>query len=50
MGYYDKYFDRLTKIGRKPTLIGLAFKEQIVNDLPQNDHDITLDVVLTSEE
>lgn len=53
MGYYDKfltrYFEKFSK--DKTTLIGVAFKEQIVDtsDLPMEKHDYKLDFVLTSD-
>lgn len=50
-GYYDKYLNRLSKLENpnKVILIGLAFKEQIVNELPQDINDVTLDSVITSD-
>lgn len=54
MGYYDKYLKEYFK--RYPNgrnnhttyLIGLAFTEQIVDDLPTEPFDWTLDFVLTN--
>lgn len=34
---------------RKTVLIGLAFKQQIVDDVPIDDTDILLDTVVTSQ-
>lgn len=52
MGYYDKFLQRLFATGctrDKVTLIGLAFKEQIVDNLPLDDHDVLLDQVVVGE-
>lgn len=56
MGYYDKFLKRLFAAKNCPsrdkvTLIGLAFKEQIVEEkcLPVDAHDVPLDLVITSE-
>lgn len=46
-GYYDKFLSQYLKThGCTPYLIGLAFKQQIVDDLPQDDHDWWLNEVL----
>lgn len=53
MGYYDKYlhkyFDTFNRKINKTHLIGLAFREQIVDDgeLPLDPLDYPLDFVLT---
>lgn len=55
MGYYDKYLhnyfnnfpDRALGMN-KTLLVGLAFQEQIVNQLPINHLDYPLDLVLTA--
>lgn len=50
MGYYDKFLQRLFACTRdKVTLIGLAFKEQIVDNLPLDEHDVLLDQVVVGE-
>lgn len=63
MGYYDKflhhYFDQNPHRSRtstqpnestseRTTLIGLAFKEQIQDDVPVTDEDVILDGVITA--
>lgn len=50
-GYYDRYLARLfgVKQKSKTVLIGLAFKEQMVTELPQDQNDIPLDSVLSSD-
>lgn len=57
MGYYDKYlhtyFNRFPDSAQinKTLLIGLGFKEQIVDDdqLPLDKFDYPLDIILTSD-
>lgn len=55
MGYYDKFLNRLFATAGctrdKVTLVGLAFKEQIVDEktLPLDDHDVVLDQVIIGE-
>lgn len=55
MGYYDKYlhtyFQTYDRKINKTHLIGLAFREQIVNNenLPLDPLDFPLDTVLTSD-
>lgn len=51
MGYYDKFLQRYftENPNRKPKrtfLIGLAFKEQIVDNIPITDQDAILDDVI----
>uniref|UniRef100_A0AC34F787 5-formyltetrahydrofolate cyclo-ligase n=1 Tax=Panagrolaimus sp. ES5 TaxID=591445 RepID=A0AC34F787_9BILA len=48
MGYYDKFFESHQKqFGLLPKLVGLAFKQQILEDLPIEKHDISMDLVVT---
>lgn len=48
MGYGKGFYDRLLK-QTKALRIGLAFKEQIVDELPVEDHDEAVDLVITDE-
>lgn len=53
MGYYDKYlhayFNRFPNSNQHRTvLIGLAFREQIVDNLPIDENDWKLDIVLSA--
>lgn len=48
-GFYDRAIQRLIDKGRKPFTVGLAFALQEVPKVPQNDHDICLDRILTHE-
>ncbi|KRT85382.1 hypothetical protein AMK59_1084, partial [Oryctes borbonicus] len=46
-GYYDKFqSDLFNKQKARPTTIAIAFKEQILNDIPTNEFDVNLDMVL----
>ncbi|XP_071964736.1 5-formyltetrahydrofolate cyclo-ligase-like isoform X2 [Antedon mediterranea] len=46
-GYYDKYQTKCQQLtGKKPITIALAFNEQMCNDVPTTDLDITIDYVL----
>lgn len=48
MGYYDKYLKRcLQEQNVKPYLVALGFKEQIREDIPTNDDDMLVDIVLS---
>lgn len=50
LGFGKGYFDRfLSDYKGKTLLIGLAFKEQIINQLPIESWDVPLDEVLTDE-
>jgi 5-formyltetrahydrofolate cyclo-ligase len=49
-GYYDRTFAFLNKEKtHKPYLIGLAYECQYVPEIPEEDHDVLLDAVLTEE-
>jgi 5-formyltetrahydrofolate cyclo-ligase len=43
-GYYDRFLPRLR---RNATLVGLAFDEQIIDEVPVNDADVAVDIVIT---
>lgn len=45
MGYYDK----LLKHAKDATFIGLAFEFQIVEDIPEEDHDVSVHKIVTEE-
>jgi len=50
LGYGGGYYDRLLASGaRTPTSIGLAFDEQIVGELPIEDHDQKVDFIVTDK-
>ncbi len=43
-GHFDRFLPRLADDCLR---IGIAFREQIVDDLPVESHDVTLDLVVT---
>lgn len=45
-GYYDKLLPRIK--GVKP-IIALAYEEQIFDDLPTEEHDVGMDMIITPE-
>lgn len=49
-GFYDRTFSfKLQKLGKKPYLIGLAYEEQLVDELPVDPWDVPIDGVLTDK-
>ncbi|EDQ92937.1 uncharacterized protein MONBRDRAFT_13668 [Monosiga brevicollis MX1] len=53
-GYYDRYFARCAQFATahnqsRPVYLALAFDEQIVDQVPTDEHDVTLDAVVTPE-
>ena len=46
-GYYDTFLTRVQqKYGALPPTIALAFKQQVVDHVPTDDHDVVIDTVL----
>uniref|UniRef100_A0A183IZM2 5-formyltetrahydrofolate cyclo-ligase n=1 Tax=Soboliphyme baturini TaxID=241478 RepID=A0A183IZM2_9BILA len=49
-GYYDTYIKRYVETFKtKPQVIGLALKEQILDDLPADENDQLMDFVIYSD-
>ncbi|XP_030580068.1 5-formyltetrahydrofolate cyclo-ligase [Archocentrus centrarchus] len=49
-GFYDNYLERCKKHPKgKPYTIALAFKEQLCQEVPVDDHDVLIDEVLYEE-
>jgi 5-formyltetrahydrofolate cyclo-ligase len=47
MGWYDKYISSIKfKFKKKPYIIGVCFKEQLLENIPHESHDIKMDEVL----
>lgn len=46
-GYYDKYLAKINQCTSKPYLIGLAFDDQIIEEVPSLTHDIKMDAICT---
>jgi 5-formyltetrahydrofolate cyclo-ligase len=54
-GYYDKFLARLMERAapreqKRPTLVGLSFSEQVVDEVPVDVHDHLCDMVITPEQ
>lgn len=46
-GYYDRFLLSLNKLQTQPVAtVALAFKEQIVPEIPVDSHDLKVDIVL----
>lgn len=49
-GYYDRYLTEHRRlIGRAPRTIGLALREQLVDEVPMTDRDVRLDRVIAAD-
>ncbi|RZC42185.1 5-FTHF cyc-lig domain containing protein [Asbolus verrucosus] len=49
-GYYDKYLKNIKESQAKsPALVAVAFKEQLLEDLPITENDVQIDMVLYAE-
>lgn len=49
-GYYDRFLARYKEtFGEFPYLIGVGFKEQIVDDLPVTELDVIINEVITTD-
>lgn len=49
-GYYDDYISRhIHYTGKKPLLVGLALEEQLVDDVPLEQHDYTVDCLVCGD-
>lgn len=50
-GFYDNYLERCIKLSReKPYTIAVAFKEQLCQEIPVDDHDMLIDEVLYEDD
>lgn len=50
MGYYDKYLNNLVKFRpQRPYVVALAFNEQVLDEVPINELDFNVDLVLSAE-
>ena len=53
-GHYDKFIERMEKAKAsgefpKATLVGLAFREQVVDELPIVEYDRKVDMVISAD-
>jgi len=49
-GYYDTYLQKARSAGINPKTLALAFNEQILSEIPCDDHDYTIDRVIHPNE
>ena len=45
-GYYDSYLAKAHAKDIKPITIALAFKQQVLEDIPIDDHDFQIDKII----
>ena len=48
-GFYDRAIAKLRAKGRQPKTFGIAFEQQLVDQVPQDEFDIKLDYILTPD-
>ena len=48
-GFYDRAIAKLRKKGGSPKTFGIAFEHQMIDQVPQDEFDIKLDYILTSD-
>lgn len=49
-GYYDSFLTKLiASQPKRPNIVAVCFKEQLVENLPRHDHDVHIDQVIYSE-
>ena len=50
-GYYDTFLSKVKqKYGTLPPTIALAFKQQVVDHVPTDEHDVVIDTILFNDE
>lgn len=50
-GFYDNYLERcITQSSGKPYTIAVAFKEQLCQEIPVDNHDMLIDEVLYEDD
>ncbi|KAI3605245.1 hypothetical protein WG66_013157 [Moniliophthora roreri] len=50
-GYYDRYLSTYTALGKpRPLLVALSLREQIVDEVPVDETDWKMDMILTPDE
>lgn len=48
-GMYDKYINKLISAGKRPLCIGICYDFQLLDSVPFQSHDQTLDFILTDK-
>ena len=49
LGYGKGYYDRFLSLRKVKYIIALAYETQVVNEIPNNEHDIPVDVIITEK-
>lgn len=49
VGYGKGFYDRFLQDKRQMTVIGLCFSNQVVEEMPHDEHDIRMDKIVTEE-
>lgn len=49
IGYGKGYYDRLLSSREAKCIIGLAYETQVINEIPINDHDIPVNIIITEK-
>ncbi len=49
IGYGKGYYDRLLSSRKAKYVIGLAFETQVINEIPNNDYDIPVNIIITEK-
>ncbi|MEM7301025.1 MAG: 5-formyltetrahydrofolate cyclo-ligase [Pseudomonadota bacterium] len=49
-GFYDRAISRMWSVGKSPRLIGFAFADQQVDEVPLEEHDQLLEAIVTEKE
>ncbi len=50
IGYGHGYYDRFLKTVKNVKKVGLAFELQVVDEIPEEEHDVPVDIVVTEKE
>lgn len=49
IGYGKGYYDRFLSLGKSKCIMGLSYESQIINGIPNNEHDIPVDIIITEK-
>ena len=49
IGYGKGYYDRFLSLGKSKCIMGLSYESQIINEIPNNEHDIPVDIIITEK-
>lgn len=49
LGYGKGYYDRFLSLRKAKYIIALAYETQVIKEIPNNEHDIPVDVIITEK-